>query len=307
MSVDLSLGAVTNMSQTIDNTGGSGVTLPSATTTNAGLMSADDKSKIILQGGNTFGSDMVIGTKDNKSINFLTFNNVESRIMPNGYYYGPGISYYGGTNNSKVNTNVIGTIISRNIADGNAALTVNQQNQNSTGNLITLQKNTNIVAQINTNGSTTGLSIKAQGSDTYSNAAIGLNAANTTGIGPITGGNTFLLENNGTPQLTVDYQGDITVLGTVKGTPGMGPLSLYAAPGVKVSSGGYGAVFNTPYLTADRAIILPDANGTSSVINTTAPASASDIGAVGEIRVTSTYVYVCIATDTWVRAPFATW
>ncbi|KAA5537434.1 hypothetical protein F0919_07095 [Taibaiella lutea] len=144
MSVDLVLGTATSTTQPLninDNgTLGTPISLPSATTTNAGLMSADDKSKIILQGGNTFGTDMVIGTKDNKSINFLTFNNVESRIMPNGYYYGPGISYYGGTNNSKVNTNVLGTIISRNIADGNAALTVNQANAGSTGNTLILQK-----------------------------------------------------------------------------------------------------------------------------------------------------------------------
>lgn len=39
----------------------------------------------------------------------------------------------------------------------------------------------------------------------------------------------------------------------------------------------------------------------------TAPASATAEGAKGEIRITDTYIYVCIATNTWVRAPLTTW
>ncbi|WP_055444445.1 hypothetical protein [Lacinutrix himadriensis] len=43
-----------------------------------------------------------------------------------------------------------------------------------------------------------------------------------------------------------------------------------------------------------------------SALNT-APASATDTGTEGEIRVTTTHIYVCIATDTWVRSALATW
>lgn len=39
----------------------------------------------------------------------------------------------------------------------------------------------------------------------------------------------------------------------------------------------------------------------------TAPSSATDTGTTGEIRITSDYIYVCIATDTWVRAELNTW
>jgi len=39
----------------------------------------------------------------------------------------------------------------------------------------------------------------------------------------------------------------------------------------------------------------------------TAPSSASDTGTLGEIRVTATYIYVCTATNTWVRTSLATW
>jgi hypothetical protein len=43
-----------------------------------------------------------------------------------------------------------------------------------------------------------------------------------------------------------------------------------------------------------------------SALNT-APSSATDTGTVGEIRITSTYVYVCISTNVWVRTALATW
>jgi len=39
----------------------------------------------------------------------------------------------------------------------------------------------------------------------------------------------------------------------------------------------------------------------------TAPASATDTGIAGEVRITPDYIYVCPATDTWVRAALATW
>ena len=43
------------------------------------------------------------------------------------------------------------------------------------------------------------------------------------------------------------------------------------------------------------------------VIPTKTPSSASDTGTTGEIAWDADYIYVCIATDTWVRSPLATW
>ena len=60
------------------------------------------------------------------------------------------------------------------------------------------------------------------------------------------------------------------------------------------------------YSTA-RIIKPIDASGKIAVINDNAPLSATDIGVVGEIRVTSTYIYTCTASNTWVRAAMATW
>lgn len=42
-------------------------------------------------------------------------------------------------------------------------------------------------------------------------------------------------------------------------------------------------------------------------VGTTAPASATAAGTTGEIRITSTFIYCCIATNTWVRAALASW
>ena len=37
------------------------------------------------------------------------------------------------------------------------------------------------------------------------------------------------------------------------------------------------------------------------------PSSSSDTGLKGEIRWDSEYIYICIDTDTWHRAPHSTW
>ena len=39
----------------------------------------------------------------------------------------------------------------------------------------------------------------------------------------------------------------------------------------------------------------------------TAPASASATGVQGQIGVDASYLYVCTATDTWMRVAIATW
>ena len=43
-----------------------------------------------------------------------------------------------------------------------------------------------------------------------------------------------------------------------------------------------------------------------STLNT-APLSATDIGLLGEIRVTAGFIYICTATNTWVRAALSSW
>jgi len=57
---------------------------------------------------------------------------------------------------------------------------------------------------------------------------------------------------------------------------------------------------------ATSQFILGDITG-KKITNTAAPTSATDTGSTGEIRYDSSYVYVCTATNTWVRSPLNTW
>ena len=43
-----------------------------------------------------------------------------------------------------------------------------------------------------------------------------------------------------------------------------------------------------------------------SALNT-APTSATDTGTLGEIRIAANYIYVCTATNVWVRSALTTW
>jgi len=66
-----------------------------------------------------------------------------------------------------------------------------------------------------------------------------------------------------------------------------------------------GGVFNA----VDSLIVGGPTKSTQyklSALNT-APASATAAGTLGEIRVTAAFIYVCIATNTWVRAALTTW
>lgn len=57
-------------------------------------------------------------------------------------------------------------------------------------------------------------------------------------------------------------------------------------------------------IIANREFIAPQYK--LSVLNT-APATATSTGTLGDIRVTATHIYVCIATNTWVRTALTTW
>lgn len=77
--------------------------------------------------------------------------------------------------------------------------------------------------------------------------------------------------------------------------------SNYSA-GLKAGSAGVVDVTNG---SSGHAPIRPSQYLLSAL--NTAPSSASDTGTLGEIRVTATYIYVCTATNTWVRAALASW
>lgn len=98
------------------------------------------------------------------------------------------------------------------------------------------------------------------------------------------------------------------------GQTNFGPYSglrIVGDEGIIFESGGTNdgtqVALNSANITGNRNQQFTDASGNISIINTTAPASSTAAGKVGEIRVTSAYIYVCTATNTWVRSAVATW
>ena len=60
------------------------------------------------------------------------------------------------------------------------------------------------------------------------------------------------------------------------------------------------------FATAATEITALQAKAAISASVVTAPVSASAAGTAGQIAYDSTHIYVCIATNTWVRATLAT-
>ncbi len=59
-------------------------------------------------------------------------------------------------------------------------------------------------------------------------------------------------------------------------------------------------------VTLERIVQATDADGTIPALNTIEPLSSTDSGKLGEIRVTSSFIYFCVATNNWVRTPTST-
>jgi hypothetical protein len=57
-----------------------------------------------------------------------------------------------------------------------------------------------------------------------------------------------------------------------------------------------------------KAVVTKEySEATYSKIKTIAPASSTDTGVAGEVRLTQNYIYSCIATNLWVRTPASAW
>lgn len=87
------------------------------------------------------------------------------------------------------------------------------------------------------------------------------------------------------------------------------------------STSGYTEI-DAPAVAGSNTLVLPTGNGSSGQMLRTdgagalswvdpasgsAPASATASGRAGQIAYDSTYIYVCVATNTWRRATLASW
>jgi len=64
------------------------------------------------------------------------------------------------------------------------------------------------------------------------------------------------------------------------------------------------ALFNPSGVTFNTII---EANQLKISALNTPPASINDVGVLGEIRITASFIYVCVATNTWVRTSLIGW
>lgn len=90
-------------------------------------------------------------------------------------------------------------------------------------------------------------------------------------------------------------------LGFIFGEDGSVPnLVLYNTPTAPTAAQGT----NTQQLATTEFV---QAKAAGALLTEATPASSSATGTKGMIRYDSTYVYVCVATDTWIRLEKATW
>lgn len=122
----------------------------------------------------------------------------------------------------------------------------------------------------------------------------------SAGGGITTGSNNLIVaQNNGNTTGVTTGSGN-TIIGKVTGLAAGLTNNVVLADGVgtiRAQHDGTSWLMNTPIKTTKYNL---------STLNT-APASATDVGTLGEIRYTASHIYVCIATNTWVRSPLTTW
>ncbi|MBD2700155.1 right-handed parallel beta-helix repeat-containing protein [Spirosoma sp. BT702] len=135
-------------------------------------------------------------------------------------------------------------------------------------------------------------------------------------------GTNWVRDSAGTAGLLQKLDSELGLIQTVAGTAGLASGALNNNRHVKWMLDGsmyLGTISSAPGSTSgykwgfDNTTGNTTQTGTATAIQyrlsalNTAPASATDTGTVGEIRVTAGFIYVCVAANTWVRSALSTW
>ena len=117
----------------------------------------------------------------------------------------------------------------------------------------------------------------------------------------------------------IDVGGTLNI-GTLSLAEDSGPVTLINMPVSSTPTAGDEMSYSFSIDSDVISKVYAEADGAGGIQNSrfestkyrvsalnTAPTSASDTGVLGEIRYTSDYIYVCVATDTWKRTALATW
>lgn len=196
---------------------------------------------------------------------------------------------------SNIGTNGSNIFGHRSVAIGTSAI-----ENNTTGNGIALG---NVALGSQTTGTwNIGIGMQAgSGITTGSNNVVIAGTGFISAGGAITtGSNNLIVAQNKGNTTGVTTSSDNTINGKVTGLAAGLTNNVVLADGVgtiRAQHDGTSWLMNTPIKTTKYNL---------STLNT-APASATDVGTLGEIRYTASHIYVCIATNTWVRSPLTTW
>lgn len=233
---------------------------------------SDLLSKVV---GTNFTNSMIVGHTTTGTLNAATANT------------GVGISSLSsittGDSNTALgyNTLPVTTTGSWNTAFGASTLNVNTGSENT--GLGNTALNVNTSGGLNTAVGTNALRYNTTGSE---NTAVGYNAGGNA-AGNATGFNNTFLGSRAT-----------TATNALSNSTAIGYLASFTTSNT-IQLG------NASVTTVNTSGALTTSQYKLSALNT-APASATAAGTLGEIRVTADSIYVCIATNTWVKAALVT-
>ncbi len=167
---------------------------------------------------------------------------------------------------------------------------------------------TGVMGEASVNGANHGMGIggyfSALGAQEGNYGIIG-SSYSGTGIG--------VLGESGTSSSTLRIGGYFSInTPSTKAWPVAGNAALIASNGNTT-----GSIFlaqdnnSTVFTIADGGAVTSTSNITAtqyklSALNT-APSSATDTGTAGEVRFTTTGIYICVATNSWIKAAAAAW
>jgi hypothetical protein len=129
-----------------------------------------------------------------------------------------------------------------------------------------------------------------------------------TGAGVVTNAtglfiNSMGVNNTPTNMYGIDINANTTVTGSIKYGIRIGDVSGASTTNTALQTG-LGLVKFGDKVVTTNTITATQHN--ISAMNT-APSSSTDTGTLGEIRYDANFMYVCTATNTWVRSPLTTW
>lgn len=126
----------------------------------------------------------------------------------------------------------------------------------------------------------------------YRSSPVAINGTNTVGYDQTVHGRANFLYTGGATAYAISSESNGTL------------ANFYA---LNTGANGAGIFCNATGTGSFGGILQGQRSDLKVSMDDTAPASATATGQVGEIRVTAGYIYVCTATNTWVRAALSTW